>query len=199
MFLPTLNRIGQKMKKQHLFEYWLFSAIFDTQRSKDDVIGIIVTSVWIWLNCFWEILCHITIMPSLVVIGQQIWFQNTPAWIGLKGNKSFRVIWWRRNLVRLIIILIVRDNIWKRICLKYPKTDILDHVTNFFRFRDISCETIHNIHFWVFLDYLVISTRPACVKVHSPTHGMQDRVRGKMEAETELKIIHPYQQQISIN
>ena len=26
------------MKKQHLFEYRLFSAIFDTQQSKDDVI-----------------------------------------------------------------------------------------------------------------------------------------------------------------
>ena len=26
------------MKKQHLFEYMLFSAIFDTQQSKDDVI-----------------------------------------------------------------------------------------------------------------------------------------------------------------
>ena len=35
------------MKKQHLFEYRLFSAVFDTQRSKDDVIGVIVTSFWI--------------------------------------------------------------------------------------------------------------------------------------------------------
>ena len=37
------------MKKQHLFEYRLFSAVFDTQQSKDDVIGIIVTSLWICL------------------------------------------------------------------------------------------------------------------------------------------------------
>ena len=37
------------MKKQHLFEYRLFSAVFDTQQSKDDVIGIIVTSLWIRL------------------------------------------------------------------------------------------------------------------------------------------------------
>ena len=37
------------MKKQHLFEYRLFSAIFDTQQSKDDVIGVIVTSFWISL------------------------------------------------------------------------------------------------------------------------------------------------------
>ena len=29
-------------------------------------------------------------------------------------------------------------------------------------------------------------------------HGRQDRARRKMEAETELKIIHPYHQQISI-
>ena len=35
------------MKKQHLFEYGLFSAIFDAQQSKDDVIGVIVTSFWI--------------------------------------------------------------------------------------------------------------------------------------------------------
>ena len=33
------------MKKQHVFEYGLFSAVFDTQPSKDDVIGVIVTSV----------------------------------------------------------------------------------------------------------------------------------------------------------
>ena len=32
------------MKKQHLFEYKLFSAIYDTQQSKDDAIGVIVTS-----------------------------------------------------------------------------------------------------------------------------------------------------------
>ena len=31
------------MKKQHLFENRLFLAIFDTQQSKDDVIGVIVT------------------------------------------------------------------------------------------------------------------------------------------------------------
>ena len=37
------------MKKQHLFEYRLFSTIFDTQQSKDDVIGIIVMSFWISL------------------------------------------------------------------------------------------------------------------------------------------------------
>ena len=49
------------MKKQHLFEYRLFSAIFHTQQSKNDVIGVIMTSFWI---------C--TIMPSLVLIGQQI-------------------------------------------------------------------------------------------------------------------------------
>ena len=35
------------MKKQHLFEYRLFSAVFDTQQSKDDIIGVIVTSLWI--------------------------------------------------------------------------------------------------------------------------------------------------------
>ena len=34
------------MKKQHLFENRLFSSIFDTQQSKDDVI---VTSFWICL------------------------------------------------------------------------------------------------------------------------------------------------------
>ena len=32
------------MKKQHLFEYRLFSGIFDTQQSKDDVMGVIMTS-----------------------------------------------------------------------------------------------------------------------------------------------------------
>ena len=37
------------MNKQHLLEYRLFSAIFDTQQSKDDIIGIIVTSFGIWL------------------------------------------------------------------------------------------------------------------------------------------------------
>ena len=37
------------MKKQHLFQYRLFSAVFDTQQSKDDVINVIVTSLWIWL------------------------------------------------------------------------------------------------------------------------------------------------------
>ena len=31
------------MKKQRLFEYRLFSAIFDTEQSKDDVIAVIVT------------------------------------------------------------------------------------------------------------------------------------------------------------
>ena len=35
------------MKKQHLFEYRLFSAVFDAQQKKDDVIGVIVTSLWI--------------------------------------------------------------------------------------------------------------------------------------------------------
>ena len=35
------------MKKQHLFEYRLFSVVFDTQQSKGDVIGVIVTSLWI--------------------------------------------------------------------------------------------------------------------------------------------------------
>ena len=28
------------MKKQHLFEYRQFSAVFDTQQSKDDIIGV---------------------------------------------------------------------------------------------------------------------------------------------------------------
>ena len=40
------------MKKWHLFEYRLFSANFDTQQSKDDVIGVIVTSFWILLLLF---------------------------------------------------------------------------------------------------------------------------------------------------
>ena len=35
------------MKKQHLFKYRLFSAVFDARQSKDDVIDVIVTSVWI--------------------------------------------------------------------------------------------------------------------------------------------------------
>ena len=35
------------MKKQHLFKYRLFSAIFDTQQSKDDVIYVIVMSLMI--------------------------------------------------------------------------------------------------------------------------------------------------------
>ena len=35
------------MKKQHIFEYRLFSAIFDTQQSKDDAIDVTVTSLWI--------------------------------------------------------------------------------------------------------------------------------------------------------
>ena len=35
------------MKKQHLFENRLLSAIFYTQQSNDDVIGVIVTSFWI--------------------------------------------------------------------------------------------------------------------------------------------------------
>ena len=85
------------MKKQHL-KYRLFSAIFDTQQSKDDVIGVIVTSFWICFYCPWEILCHSTIMSSLVVPRgssftegdtmcppRPIWYQNTPAWIGLKS------------------------------------------------------------------------------------------------------------------
>ena len=46
MFLPSLNRIGQKMKKQHLIEYRMFSTIFDSQPSKDDGIGVIVKSFW---------------------------------------------------------------------------------------------------------------------------------------------------------
>ena len=37
------------MKKQHLADYRLFSAIFHTQQSKNDVIGVIVTSFWIRL------------------------------------------------------------------------------------------------------------------------------------------------------
>ena len=41
-----------KMKKQHLFLYILFSAILYTQQSKDDVIDVIVTSLWIWLLLF---------------------------------------------------------------------------------------------------------------------------------------------------
>ena len=35
------------MKKQHLFEYRMFSAVFDAKQSKDDLIGVIVTSLWI--------------------------------------------------------------------------------------------------------------------------------------------------------
>ena len=38
------------MKKQHLADYRLFSAIFHTQQSKNDVIGVIVTSFWIRLS-----------------------------------------------------------------------------------------------------------------------------------------------------
>ena len=35
--------------KQHLFEYRLFSAIFDTQQNKEDVKDdLIVTSLWIF-------------------------------------------------------------------------------------------------------------------------------------------------------
>ena len=34
-----------KDKKQHLFIYRLFSAVFDTRQSKDDVIDVIVTSL----------------------------------------------------------------------------------------------------------------------------------------------------------
>ena len=81
------------MKKQHLFKYRLFSAVFDTQKRKYDVIDVIVTSLWFDYYCFWEILCYSTTIPTLVVIGQQIkekrrgtqcpppqpiWFQNTP-------------------------------------------------------------------------------------------------------------------------
>ena len=91
------------MKKQHLFEYRLFSAIFDTQQSKDDVIGVMVTSFWI---------CHSDVILDLLLLflrdfvpyyyhakfggdwitnngemecapSQPIWFQNTRAWIGL--------------------------------------------------------------------------------------------------------------------
>ena len=39
------------MKKQHLFEYRLFSAIFDTQQRKDDVIGVILISFGFDLYC----------------------------------------------------------------------------------------------------------------------------------------------------
>ena len=35
------------MKKQCLFEYRLFSVVFDTQQKKDDFIGDIVTLLWI--------------------------------------------------------------------------------------------------------------------------------------------------------
>ena len=55
------------MKKQHLFEYKLLLAVFDTRHSKDDVIGVIVTLVWISL-----LLPLRDFAPSLVVIGQQI-------------------------------------------------------------------------------------------------------------------------------
>ena len=37
------------MKKQQLFEYALFSEVFDTQQSKDNVKGVIVASLWICL------------------------------------------------------------------------------------------------------------------------------------------------------
>ena len=40
------------MKKQHLFKYRLFSAIFDTQQGKDDVIFVIVTLLSICLLLF---------------------------------------------------------------------------------------------------------------------------------------------------
>ena len=40
------------MKKQYLFEYRLFSPIFDAQQSKDDIIGVIVTSFWVSLLLF---------------------------------------------------------------------------------------------------------------------------------------------------
>ena len=39
------------MKKEHLFEKRLFSAIFDNQQSKDDVKDVIVTSLWIDFYC----------------------------------------------------------------------------------------------------------------------------------------------------
>ena len=52
------------MKKQHLFENRQFSAIFDTQHSKDDVIGVIVTSFWI---CYFERFCAI-------VLSCQVWW-----------------------------------------------------------------------------------------------------------------------------
>ena len=35
------------MKKQRLLKYRLFSAIFDIKQSKDDVIDVIVRSLWI--------------------------------------------------------------------------------------------------------------------------------------------------------
>ena len=84
------------MKNQHLFEYRLFSAIFDTQQSNHDVVVVIVTSFSMLLVLLLRDFVPLYyIMPSLVVIGQQIkekrrgaqcvpllqpiWYQNTPA------------------------------------------------------------------------------------------------------------------------
>ena len=52
------------MKKQHLYEYRLFSAIFDTQQSKDDVIG--VMGVIVTFTVF-ERFCAI-------LLSCQVWF-----------------------------------------------------------------------------------------------------------------------------
>ena len=63
------------MKKQHLFEYRRFSAIFYAQQRKDDFI---VTSFWIWLLLpLRDFVIYSTIMPSLVVIGKQIMEKQT--------------------------------------------------------------------------------------------------------------------------
>ena len=55
------------MKKQHLSKYRLFSAIFDTQQSKDDVI-MDLTFTALERFCATILAFHV----SLVVIGQQI-------------------------------------------------------------------------------------------------------------------------------
>ena len=60
------------MKKQHLFKYRLYLAVFYTRQSRNDGIDVIVTSLWIRLLLFREILFHSTSMLSLVVIRQQV-------------------------------------------------------------------------------------------------------------------------------
>ena len=55
------------MKKHHLFEYRMFSVIYDTQQSKDDIIYVILVSTFI----FFERYCAI-VLSCQVVIRQQI-------------------------------------------------------------------------------------------------------------------------------